>query len=90
MRISPSPISFHTSFWIKSESVVTFRLFAPQLSKLSTEREDDSIVTLLDSVPVATTRILTFSLIGEMNHPRRATTVKRTSSHSMLLNLVRV
>ena len=51
--ISASLTNFHTSFWMKSDRLVTFFLLAPRLSKLRTERELDSIVTLLCFVTVA-------------------------------------
>jgi len=88
--ISVSPTNFHISFWTKSDRLVTFFLLAPRFSKLRTERELDSIVTWLCSVPVATTLTFTLSDNGEINHPRRASTMKWISSHWILLNLVRV
>ncbi len=45
-------------------------------------------VTLLCSVPVATTFTLTLSVKGDTNLPRRASIMKCTSSHAMLLKCV--
>lgn len=86
---SGTPTSFHTSFCMKSERFCTFFLFAPKLIRFSTDRELDSIVTLLASLPMATTLILTLSLMGEISQPRRAAMVKWSSSHLMLLKRVR-
>lgn len=82
-------IIFQTSFCIKSLRLVTFFLLTPKLNRLSTDLELDSIVTLQCSTPVATTFILTLSLIGDKNNPLRASTVKCTSLYLTLQNRVR-
>ena len=62
---------------------------APRLNGLSTERDELSMMTWQDFVPIATTLIFTCSLNGEISQPRRPSTMKRSSSHFTAENCVR-
>jgi len=52
------------------------------------ERDEDSTTTLQVLLLVATTFIFTFSLNGEIQSPRRASTINNSSLHFTLQNLV--
>ena len=66
-----------------------FPLFAPKFNKFSADRDDESITTLHDSLPIATTLIFIFSEKGESHAPRRASIINKSSLYLMLENLVR-
>ena len=88
-RISSSVLlTRYTSFRMNSPNWFTLREFAPRLNRLSTERNELSMMTWHESVPVATTRIFTRSLNGDINQPRRRSTMKCSSSHSTAENHV--